>query len=303
VTAVAWNRKVEHILCSTSNTGDTVVWDLKKKKEVINFRDPANRSRCSTIAWNPDQATQLLIAYDDDRNPSLQMWDFRNASFPFKEFAGHDKGITCASWNEMDSNLLVSCGKDNKTICWNMSNASPEVFSEVSTQAWNKEVQWAPHMPGIISTSSFNGQVGVHSTQTSRAPGVKYAPKWFERPVGATFGFGGRVVSFEPKKTTACVHVVPTDPDLVARADHFENNLANRDFRGFCQEKLSQAQDPHEKLSWEVIELLFETDGRAKIVSKLGFNSQQIIAKAECYLGHPRGDFGNAQLQPEEPVK
>ena len=36
-------------------------------------------------------------------------------------------------------------------------------------------------------------------------PGVKYAPKWFERPVGATFGFGGRVVSFEPKKTTARV--------------------------------------------------------------------------------------------------
>merc|ERR1719446_569658 len=139
--------------------------------------------------------------------------------------------------------------------------------------------------------------------QTSRAPGVKYAPKWFERPVGATFGFGGRVVSFEPKKTAATVHVVPTDPDLVARADHFENYLANRDYRGFCQEKLSQAQDPHEKLSWELIELLFETDGRSKIVSKLGFNSQQIIAKAESYLGHPPGAFGDAQEQSEEPVK
>ena len=78
---------------------------------------------------------------------------------------------------------------------------------------------------------------------------------------------------------------MPTDPDLVARADHFENFLANRDYRGFCHEKLSQAQDPHEKLSWELIELLFETDGRSKIVNKLGFNSQQIIAKAESYLG------------------
>ena len=34
VTAVAWNRKVEQILCSTSNSGLTVVWDLKKKKEA-----------------------------------------------------------------------------------------------------------------------------------------------------------------------------------------------------------------------------------------------------------------------------
>ena len=34
MTCVAWNRKVEAILCSTSNAGLTVVWDLKSKKEV-----------------------------------------------------------------------------------------------------------------------------------------------------------------------------------------------------------------------------------------------------------------------------
>ena len=37
--------------------------------------------------------------------------------------------------------------------------------------------------------------------------------------------------------------------------------------------------------SWELIELLFEPDGRPKIVSKLGFSSQDIIAEAEKYLG------------------
>ena len=34
--------------------------------------------------------------FGDDR--SLQMWDLRNSSYPFKEFAGHDKGITYTAW-------------------------------------------------------------------------------------------------------------------------------------------------------------------------------------------------------------
>ena len=59
------------------------------------------------------------------------------------------------------------------------------------------------------------------------------------------------LLTFEGACNILQVHVVPTDPDLVARADHFENYLANRDYRGFCQEKLSQAQDPHEKLCAE----------------------------------------------------
>ncbi|OLP77333.1 Protein transport protein SEC31 [Symbiodinium microadriaticum] len=39
VLCCAWNRIVPHILCSCSNTGTTVVWDLKQKKEVISFQE------------------------------------------------------------------------------------------------------------------------------------------------------------------------------------------------------------------------------------------------------------------------
>jgi protein transport protein SEC31 len=85
VLCCAWNRKVQHILCSCSNAGSTVVWDLKKKQEVICFKDPAGRARCSAVAWHPNVPTQLIVCYDDERNPSIQMWDLRNAQYPFKE--------------------------------------------------------------------------------------------------------------------------------------------------------------------------------------------------------------------------
>lgn len=40
VTHIAWNRKVQHILASTIANGTTVVWDLKRQKPVISFKDP-----------------------------------------------------------------------------------------------------------------------------------------------------------------------------------------------------------------------------------------------------------------------
>ena len=54
--------------------------------------------RASILQWNPEVATQLVVASDDDRSPTLQMWDLRNSVSPLKEFVGHGKvgvGIRC----------------------------------------------------------------------------------------------------------------------------------------------------------------------------------------------------------------
>jgi protein transport protein SEC31 len=93
VLCCAWNRGVPHILCSSSNTGATVVWDLRKKAEVLTFQDPGGRQRCADVAWHPEVPTQLIVAYDDDQQPSMQMWDLRHAQYPFKETQGHSKGV------------------------------------------------------------------------------------------------------------------------------------------------------------------------------------------------------------------
>ena len=45
------------------------------------------------LQWNPEVATQLVVASDDDRSPTLQMWDLRNSVSPLKEFVGHSKVI------------------------------------------------------------------------------------------------------------------------------------------------------------------------------------------------------------------
>jgi protein transport protein SEC31 len=40
---LSWNRKVQHILAACLSNGTTVVWDLKRQKPVISFRDPNRR--------------------------------------------------------------------------------------------------------------------------------------------------------------------------------------------------------------------------------------------------------------------
>lgn len=63
----------------------------------------------------PNNATQLLLAYDDDRHPVLQLWDLRNSSYPLRETVsshdgvyGHTRGIMNASLNPLDNRMLVS---------------------------------------------------------------------------------------------------------------------------------------------------------------------------------------------------
>ena len=77
--------QVQHILASTSHSGLSVVWDLKLKKPVISFQDPNNKTqRNSVVSWNPEAATEVLVASADDRSPVLQIWDLRNATMPVR---------------------------------------------------------------------------------------------------------------------------------------------------------------------------------------------------------------------------
>ncbi|KAF8071322.1 SEC31B [Scenedesmus sp. PABB004] len=160
ITYISWNRKVQHILASTQVDGATVVWDLKKQRPVITLKDPNSQRRCSVLQWNPDVATQLVVASDDDRSPTLQMWDLRNSMSPVKEFVGHTKGVLGMSWCQQDHSLLLSCSKDNRTICWDV-NTTDVVCEMPSQDNWSFDVQWSPTVPGVFSTSTFDGKVSL----------------------------------------------------------------------------------------------------------------------------------------------
>jgi protein transport protein SEC31 len=70
-----WNRQVGHIMATSSNTGYTVVWDLKNKREVMQLSwsgnnsgqfgqsFPGMRRSVTAVAWHPDEVCLLNQIY------------------------------------------------------------------------------------------------------------------------------------------------------------------------------------------------------------------------------------------------
>ncbi|GAB2210732.1 hypothetical protein Drorol1_Dr00016015 [Drosera rotundifolia] len=296
ISYLSWNSKVQHILASTSLNGTTVVWDLKKQKPVISFSD-STRRKCSVLQWNPDVATQIVVASDDDSSPSFKLWDMRNIMQPVREFMGHTKGVLSLSWCPIDSSFLVSSGKDNRTICWDTN--SGEMVCELPTGSNSSfDIHWYRKIPGIISASSYEGIIGLYNTEAFSRYGVGEAdfgaaplraPKWYRRPVGVSFGFGGKLVSFHSKSSPAgssvgssevYVHSIVTEGSLVNRSSEFEAAIRDRErasLKVFCQRKYQEAESEVDKETWSLLKVMFEDVGEARtnVLTHLGFSKPE----------------------------
>ncbi|XP_048554917.1 protein transport protein SEC31 homolog B isoform X2 [Triticum urartu] len=295
ISCLTWNPKFQHILASASSNGITV-WDLRTQKPLTSFSD-SNRRNCSVLQWNPDMSTQLILASDDDNSPSLRVWDVRKTIAPVREFVGHSKGVIGMSWCPYDSSFLLTCAKDNRTICWD--TVSGEIISELPTSSnGNFDIHWYRKIPGVVAASSYDGKIGVHnlefsslyaagdSTVGASARPRAAAPKWLKCPTGASFGFGGKLVSFHPAQGTQAgtsevhVHNLVIEQSLVSRSTEFEAAMQNRDksaLRALCDQKSQESLSEEEKETWSFLRVMFE-DGdtaRTKLLVHLGFNPPQ----------------------------
>lgn len=236
---IAWNKQVQHILASTFSQR-CVIWDLRKNEPIIKLTDANSKVRWKVVQWHPDVATQLCLASEDDQAPVIELWDLRFATSPLKMFQNHQRGVLSIAWNPHDPDLLLSCAKDNRILCWNPNSDAPngEVICELAqTNQWNFDVSWCPRHPGLVVGTSFDGHAAVYSllggqpqmsvetsnkivdsfpgmdpftqppsaVQAEPAVVLTKAPKWLKRPFGASFGFGGKLTIFENE---------PLDPNL-----------------------------------------------------------------------------------------
>lgn len=294
---LAWNRQVQHILASTFPTRN-VVWDLRKNEPIIKLTDTTTRVRWKVVAWHPEVATQLCLASEEDSNPVIQLWDLRFATSPLKTFKGHTRGVLSLAWCNQDPDLLISSGKDNKILCWNPNSNNPdgEIVCEIpNSQQWIFEVSWCPRNPSLIASSSCDGHTSIYSITGSPAtqvqtntkiadsfPGMgegipdhhiqsqqpvvdlKKAPKWLRKPVGASFGFGGKLVTFGSDGVKLLQ--LEGDEALLCQARALLEKLERSNFAEICQGK----DDP----IWSYLEASFSPQPRTAIRALLGYNKE-----------------------------
>ncbi|KAG6861064.1 hypothetical protein C0995_004406 [Termitomyces sp. Mi166 len=358
ITSVAWNQQVQYVLAGASSTGYTVVWDLRGKREVValaygggagtlagqgatgNGLAIGGRRGMSDIAWHPDNATRLVTASEDDSSPVIMVWDLRNARAPEKILTGHEKGVLSLSWCKQDADLLLSCGKDNRALCWNPQTS--EIIGELpSADNWAFQVDWCPRNPDLLATAFFDGTVGIHSIQSTNegveakdvpaAPqgadvfdiggiartagsgtlSLKQPPKWLRRPASSSFGFGGKLVSVsnlpsaQGKNQSSVVHVrkIVTEQDLVERATKLQTAIegGSDSLKTFAEERSGEEMTPT-KAGWRALLSLFQADSRDELVTLLGFSKGEIAARvAEAVENMKVSSTDHAKTPLEDP--
>lgn len=69
------------------------------------------------------------------------------------------QGVLAMSWSAHDAGLLLSSGKDNRIILWDVTTG--EMLGETpGADSWCFDVAWLPTNPGVFATSSYGAGEG-----------------------------------------------------------------------------------------------------------------------------------------------
>jgi protein transport protein SEC31 len=212
-------------------------------------------------------------------------------------------------WCQHDHDLLLSCGKDNRTILWNPQ--VPKLLGEFPiASTWVFETRWCPQNPDILANASFEGKITVHRLQSTlpkseingtQAGGkdffeerqyvseggfeLKQAPKWLQVPCAAAFGFGGNLITVKNSKGKGEVKINKyiSEPKISENASAFEDVIQMADWIGFCEKQIEKTSDG-ERSNWELLKLLFDNEPRKRLIEYLGIKETNVDTLSEEVL-------------------
>nr|XP_013812840.1 PREDICTED: protein transport protein Sec31A isoform X8 [Apteryx mantelli mantelli] len=149
---------------------------------------------------------------------------------------------------------------------------------------------------------------------------LKKPPKWIRRPVGASFSFGGKLVTFENTKAQqqpgidqqqqqqrhhVYVSQVVTEKEFLARSNQLQEAVRSEGFVSYCQNKIDMAQADFERNVWAFLKVNFEEDSRVKYLELLGYRKEDLRKKVTSALNKESladGELGEAPTESDESV-
>ncbi|KGL96311.1 Protein transport protein Sec31B [Charadrius vociferus] len=191
---------------------------------------------------------------------------------------------------------------------------NPSVFSAATFDGWiniysvmggNLEAQQKTQADKI--SSSFNNldpfgtgqilpplQVPEQVAQTTLIPPLKKPPKWIRRPVGVSFAFGGKLISFgltkapgqqtqQPYPHQVFISQVTTETEFLLRSRELQMALQSGNLLDYCQSKIQTAKLPFDENLWNFLKVNLEPESRTKLLKLLGYNKEDLQKKiASC---------------------
>ncbi|XP_060043950.1 protein transport protein Sec31A isoform X15 [Erinaceus europaeus] len=134
-------------------------------------------------------------------------------------------------------------------------------------------------------------QIPQQTAQHSIVLPLKKPPRWIRRPVGASFSFGGKLVTFENVKVQTqqgaeqqqhhhvFISQVVTEKEFLSRSDQLQQVVQSQGFGSYCQKKIEASQTEFEKNVWSFLKVNFEDDSRGKYLELLGYKKEDLGKK------------------------
>ncbi|XP_004472709.1 protein transport protein Sec31A isoform X4 [Dasypus novemcinctus] len=144
-------------------------------------------------------------------------------------------------------------------------------------------------------------QIPQQTAQHSIVLPLKKPPKWIRRPVGASFSFGGKLVTFENVKMLSqqsaeqqqhhhvFISQVVTEKEFLSRSDQLQQVVDSQGFIHYCQKKIDASQTEFEKNVWSFLKVNFEDDSRGKYLELLGYRKEELAKKIALALSKVDG--------------
>ncbi|XP_061276620.1 protein transport protein Sec31A isoform X12 [Bos javanicus] len=154
-------------------------------------------------------------------------------------------------------------------------------------------------------------QIPQQTTPQSIVLPLKKPPRWIRRPVGASFSFGGKLVTFanvrtqphpgteqQPQQHHVFISQVVTEKEFLSRSDQLQQVVQSQGFVSYCQKKIDASQTEFEKNVWSFLKVNFEDDSRGKYLELLGYRKEDLGKKIALALN--KVDGPDVQIKEEK---
>ncbi|KAM9329298.1 protein transport protein Sec31A [Gastrophryne carolinensis] len=289
---MAWHPEVatQMVLSSEDDRLPVIqMWDLRFASSPLRVMENHSRGILA-VAWSAADSELLLSCGKDSKilcsNP--------NTGEVLYELPTSTQWCFDIQWCPRNPAVLSAASFDGRISVYsimggNNDNLSQKQVDKLSSSFGNLDpFGTGQPLPPL--------QLPQQPAQQNTVMPLKKPPKWLRRPVGASFSFGGKLVSFEAEKTPPTqqhpqaqnfhvyVSQVVTEEEFLNRSNKLQDVVSTGAFLEYCQKKIDGAKVDFEKNVWSFLKVNFEDDSRGKYLELLGFRKEDLGAKIASVL-------------------
>uniref|UniRef100_A0A672YM55 Protein transport protein Sec31A n=1 Tax=Sphaeramia orbicularis TaxID=375764 RepID=A0A672YM55_9TELE len=265
------------------------MWDLRFATSPLKVLENHTRGILS-ISWSQADPELLLSSAKDNR---ILCWN-PNTGEVIYELPTTNQWCFDVQWCPRNPALLSAASFDGRITVYSVMGGSLTAQQQSTVDKISSSFDAMD--PFGTGQTLPPLQVPQPTAQTTIIPPLKKPPKWVRRPVGASFAFGGKLVTFENPKPPPVQspqpvprHVfmsqVTTETEFLQRSRELQAALQSGSFNNYCQTKIQTAKSDAEQDIWKFLLVNFEDEARIKFLRLLGFSKDELETKISKCLG------------------